>query len=507
MEQKDIEKVQAILRSDIKNSLKHGDIVQTIDLIDVFANSTVQINNILCDDEIEEIIDLISNQYIDINEDIQKGDDNIVVFYDQIGSTICLGEQYLRGLVANGYKVIYIYENKYRIDEGLLNDVKKLCNAYYFFKSNNVYQGDEYLGNIIRKIIIRENPSKIICHSPAAGALGMSVMSSIHGARKYRIVPGDHHFYIGRNCFDYFIEFRPFGWSTAIFERKIAPHKIYNLSYYPIVDDFCPFVGLPKETDDKIIFAVGGANYKFQGSNAISIIVERILLLCNHAVFVYLGQPNKDIIRLIRKHHWENRIFLLGYRRDFAAVIRNVDILVNSYPFSGGLICQTAAYYNKPILAFSEKAFFEEISVEHLLGNFTNSGKITFDSIDDVCQEAQRLVQDVSYRKEKGLMDNSMLQTKETFNQQLYSILQGESNTLSEELVAYIDRTQRIKWYISIQNDFLPSSLLPILRYFRFKSFCKFYFLFGDMVKHFKYSIAQIMASYTFVRKVFHHET
>lgn len=502
----DITKAQEVLRKDIHKSFKNGNVRKTISLIDTFATFTERFNNILRDDFIEEIIIGLSEQYITSKQDIENGGDkNTIVMYDQIGSSICLSIQYLRGLAACGYKIIYIYENynyNAKINDNLLSEVKKYSSEYHLISSRRLYDNGVFLGNTIRQIIIDANPSKILVHPQATGALGMSVMYSIHGAKKFRVVPGDHHFYLGYECFDKFIEFRPFGWSTAIYERKIPAEKIVNLNYYPIIDEFTPFGGFPDETKDKVIIASGGAGYKFLSSDFFYEAVERILVENKNVVFLFIGTPTIQMRQLFMQENMKNRIFLLGYRRDFAAVIKHIDILFNSYPFSGGLFCQTAAKFSKPILAYTTKDMIVENSVEDILCVGHTDQQVAITSKEDFFQYAKRLIDDKQYRQEKGEFLNSILQTEENFNHQLNSILNEEYPTLQSQNVEYVDRSQRINQYIYIRNNYNFDYLAVLSAEYRLSVFYKFWFLIKEMKKDFKYIVMKMFTNCDVIRNI-----
>lgn len=505
MELKDIEKIQSIVKTDMKKALRKGKVEKTIQLIDCFADTTQRINNILRDDEVETVIKELSNRYVDSSTDITDGDSNTIVMYDQIGTTACLGVQYLRGLAACGYKIVYIFENynfNAAVSPGLLEDIKKYCTEYYEFNSRKVYQNGQFLGNTIRDIIIKANPSKIIVHPQATGALGMAIMFSIKGARKFRIVPGDHHFYIGYDCFDRFIEFRPFGWSTAIYERHIPAEKVYNLNYYPIIDEFVQFQGFPEGTDGKVILGAGGATYKFQGSNVFYENLEEILSHSDKAVFVFMGRPSEQLMKLSQKESMRDKIFFLGYRKDFAAVMKNIDILINSYPFSGGLFCQTAARFSKPILAYSNEALRVENAVEDILGDAKNGEQITISDKSVFLEHAAKLIDSVDYRNKWGEFAHSIQQTEMNFNKELREILDETYFTLQGISVENVDRSNRIRQYIDIRNCGTPDHMAPISRLYRCKVFFTFRNLSESPLKKRKYIVNNILASYSLIRKL-----
>ena len=498
----DIEKLQARMKKEISRAIKKNKLQYSIELIDAYADSCQRINNILRDDEIESYLRTISESYIDRECSLPELDAKTVVLYDQIGTTICLGLQYLRALVDKGYNVVYIYESPiHPIKSDMLEEVKKVCKDYYIFSSRKVFDlKGKYLANEIRRIILKYRPANIIMHQEATGALAMTLMYSLAGITRYKIIPGDHHFYLGYDCFDYFLDFRPFGWSTSHYERRLPIDKIINNTYYPIINDNLDFQGFPSDTDGKVIVLSGGASYKFEGSNVFYELLEHILTI-DGVVFVFMGKPTSKLVEMKNDSRYANKIFFLGYRKDFSQVLKKIHILFNSYPFSGGLFCQTAAYYQKPIIAYSKDSLRSENCVEDILGLASNGSQITTTSIESFKKQVEKLIEDHNYYIEKGNECKKMLVTKEYFDNRLDRILRGECEHIPYNF-EYVDRSERIA--VNIQNNnkiepcvfLFPSKVLG-LRFFYFMRFLKL-----DLIKHFWYIFVHAFSNNVMLRKI-----
>jgi len=508
MDLKDIEKVQRILINDIDKQLSEGNLSRALYLIDTFADLTQRVNNILTSDYIECFLYDISKKYLDHSTDISDCNKKTVLFFDQIGTTKCLGLQYLRGLAANGYEIIYLFVSNnlsVSISDDLLDEVKKICKAYYLFNVHQIFVNGEYVGNVIRRTIVSYMPSILIDQSNAFGAVGASVIYSLKNIKKYKIVPGDHHFYIGTTCFDYFFEFRPFGWSTAFYERHIQAEKLFYLPYYPIIDEFKQFQGFPIDVTRKVVLAAGGVSYKFEGSDVFYKHLRNILTIHDNVLFMFIGNPSKQLVDMKRDEAISGKIVFLGYRRDFVAVIKNIDILINSYPFSGGLFCQTAAYFNKAILAFSDMESYLGNRIEDLLGDKGLQRSITFTSDAEFYSEAHKLITDIEYRQLRGNEIHTSLQTKEYFEERLGDILNGEFPTIDSKRIKFADRKKRIERYLYIYT-YKNSLILDILaKAYGLKIFVKFPFLVPDMKRLYKTFIKYVFLSKDKVRAIFHN--
>lgn len=481
-----IEHIQLALKKDISKQIEKGNVTEAIELIDVYGDVTQKVNNILRDNDIESYIQQISIRYIKQTKVTSAKDDNTVIFYDQIGSTICLGLQYLRGLVANGYKVIYIFENGlWPIDNNLLEEVKTVAFKFYIFNTKKKIENGKFIGNAIRDTIIQFKPSKIIVHPSAIGALGMSVLYSIKDIVKYRIIPGDHHFFIGYDCFDFFIEFREYGLSNALYERSIMSSQLIYLPYYPIIDEFIEFEGFPEEAKGKLIFFASGHSYKYLGSNEFYDICKYILEFEN-TIVLYAGEPSKSMLDAIQNKMIADRFIFLGYRKDLVQCIINCDVFINSFPFSGGLVCQTAARFKKPIVAYSTLKMITNNAVEDILGGSyrLTDKKITFDCLGKLYKHIEHLVKDIEYREFCGIESFSLLQTEMNFNKGLKNFLEDSTPCFLHSRISKNDRKYLINLYLRLQNESEPNVIIPLLNKYKFFFPVRFIFLWKDIIKH-----------------------
>lgn len=494
----DINKAQEILRKDLQKSLNEHKYSKSVKLIETFSEVTRRVNNIKKDDVIEDSLRQLSLlcKSENILIEYQK---RTVVFYDQIGTTVCLGVQYLRGLISAGYKVVYVYES-YRapISPELFNVITSLGIEYkLFYPSTPFFSNSCYIGKQIVDFIISIKPEIIVMHPSASDAIGMSVMYALKDIKKYYIVPGDHHFYAGMHSADYLIEFRDFGISVSVNERKINPSKIYKLPYYPIIDELSEFIGYPIDVSDKVVFVTAGATYKFLGSNLIYDIWKRILKYENTVIF-YMGEPGDSIKKFVKKEEFNHRFYFLGYRKDFIQCIKNADVFVNSYPYPGALVSQTAARFSKPIVSYSEEKDFLGKNIEEMLGGY---GRIlTKTSLDALYNYIDKLSTDRLYRESEGKKAKELLQTKEKFDRGLQRILNNECKTVDYVEELEVDPVLASAPYISQQNKWQPNIFVPLILQYGFLFLTKFAFFYKDILKN-PFYIMKFLALY--IRRIF----
>ena len=478
-------KIQATIKELMRKKLERGDVQSTIEMIDTFSDFTQKFNNIMRDQEIEEILKKIANIYIPRSNEPSNCDDNTILFYDQVGTTKCLGLQYLRALYELGYKIIYINECwVHAATSQFINLIKPLCSEIHIFNSRGSLFDDtkEFLGVTISKLIQTVPTNKIILQPASSGALGQIVLYSLRGYDIYRIVPGDHHFFIGYDYVHKFIEFRKFGISNAIYNRRITPNKIVRLPYYPVIDNIEKFGGLPKQLSNKVIFMAAGATYKFMGSDLFLKFIDWILETPNTA-FLFVGEAPKAFIKLSKKKKWKDRFFILGYRKDFVQIVQHIDVLISSYPFGGGLICQTAAYFEKPLLVYRKPEELEEYIVEDLMGDNGDDLSVTDTDLDAFHEHIKRLSNNKEHRISEGKNAKRLLQTESDFVNRLDHLLKNCYPSVSGNIKP-INFQYHVKNYFNIQNRYRASFLVPLLTRFGFKFFFLFPFLWKELFKN-----------------------
>lgn len=478
-----VTKVQSRLKSLMSEKLEQGDVQATIEIIDTFSDFTQRFNNIMRDSEIEGFLKEIAKRFIPISEATSKCDGKTIIFYDQVGTTICLGVQYLRALHDLGYSIIYIYECwVHDVSPQLLKIIKPWCSKIYTFNSRgDLFDAEKvFLGVKINRLINSINTNKILLHPASSGALGQSVLYSLKGYDIYRIVPGDHHFFIGYDYVKRFLEFRKFGISNAIYNRGLKPEQIVRLPYYPIIDNIGNFGGLPSQLEGKVIFMAAGATYKFIGSDIFLKFIDWILETPNTA-FIFVGEAPAYFVNHAKQEKYKDRFFILGYRKDFIQIIQHIDVLICSYPFGGGLICQTAAYFEKPLLVYRKPEELEEYIVEDLLGDNGDDLSITDTSLDSFHKHINRLATSEEIRISEGKNAKKLLQTETAFTTGLDKVLKDDYPCVSGS-VEPINFEYHKDNYLKIQNNYRASYFVPLLTRFGMTFFRKFSFLWREML-------------------------
>ena len=431
-----INSIYAFLKQKAIYYFKNKKYKKAIDYFDKCAILMHSINTIYYDSDIESTLIEISRKLI------QRSKPNLpvqnkFVFYDQIGSDKVLSIQYIKALISADVDFLYV------LDKGRHTDANEILNILKTYSKAKVleipYKLDEKLQQVqvIHDKIIDYCPSKIFIISPAEGAFGCLLISSLYGIERIRIVPGDHHFYLGVDCVDRFIEFRDFGKAIARQKRHIANDKLLTLQFYPIIPQSSFFIGFPKECKGKIKIYSGGASYKISGYNNIFInLLKQILNLSENIVFLYSGSPSLQLQKLASYDKYRGKIFFLGYRKDIVEVIRHIDIFMGTTPVIGGLMAQYSSILQKPILQYEPSELYQtsKHGVDSIVQREDGS-IIAYTDNNDFINYARKLIEDIDFRQCEGIRNNGAVISENIFNKSFSEILSNKYHQKDEIMV------------------------------------------------------------------------
>lgn len=391
-----------------------------------------------------------------------------VVFYDYYPhDNRGLSQQYLMALVENSVEFLYIIENW--IPEKT-EDIIKIVTGY---ERGDLLVLDSDLtevekAQIVNSKILEFSPDKALLHLLPWDVAGCMVFSRIQSITRYMIDLTDHAYWLGVNCFDYLIEFRSFGHVIANEKRGVGDNKIMKLPYYPVLSER-KFEGFSfNKEEDKIYFLTGGAYYKTYGDNYLFYeLLRNMLLKHSNLVILFAGSGNSSFIdNFIKENKFEQRLILLGDRKDIAQVFRNIDVFLATYPVGGGLMTQLAAMTDKPILAFvnnKNRSNFPESLMYHL----PKDVKLSFDNMDDFYQEVNLLVSSEEYRSKRAAMTANRIISFDEFNSLFNECILKNTIKNENKESFFIDYDYRVNMYLKIENDyfhFIPKSIIKTLK-------------------------------------------
>lgn len=450
-----------------------GDYEGAIHQVDMAAIVMYNLNNIYRDFDFETLLSDISKKILSQRITNYNSIKERFVFYDQIGNSSVLGLQYVRALISWNVEFLYILEQgRHTRPQQILAEVRSYNKATVL-----ILDQQSYVERIetAYKTIVDYRPEKAFLHAPAEGACGVVLWNALSQIERYRIVPGDHHFYLGTSVTDYAIEFRNFGVAIALEKRGFKIEQILKQSYYPIVIE-TEFQGFPLEvSSDKVIMFSGGAFYKTYGKkDAYFKIVKRLLDENSQLLILFAGTGvDEPFKKFITDNNYQNRLILLGYRNDISALFMKIDIYLGTYPICGGLMSQYAAYSAKPIVQYNTS----DLAVNSLEGiiDYSNSQrKIEITDLDTLCNYAKRLIDDKTFREKEGFDLKERIITESVFCDNLKKKI---SNNLCEDLMKSLPQINYDiipENYMETANRYTHIYEMFFLYNYRFSAFCFF---------------------------------
>ena len=403
----------------------------------------------LSDIAIEEALQTIAAANFEYYE--IKGLDNTVVLYDYFGlDNRGLTQQYLRALIQNRKRIIYILAH---------SDPKFYESDIYCelenYPDKEIYLIAEksYLGKVreVISILQKEQPSKALMHLAPWDVCAFMIFSLSKGIVRYQINLTDHAYWLGVGIVDVNLDFRSFGANLSIAKRKISRDKIKIHPYYPILNQH-DFEGLPVPIKQKKVILAGGSMYKILGENlAFLHLIKNVLLKDKSLLFLFAGSGNtKPINDFVKSHGLSDQFFLIGNRKDLTALLDHVDYFFTTFPLTGGLMTQIAAACAKPVFSFS----YPEYRFNDLDDLFCKKVKIiTYSTIETFVDGFFKVYEDKSFLKKYGLQLQSSIISTEEFGESLQEIFNG-----GNPYASIIEDKEDLSLSLEIMSDLLIKS-------------------------------------------------
>lgn len=403
-----------------------------------------------------------------------------ILFYDCFGwENRGLTQQYIRALIANGYEFLYIFENKdSRYSKKIEDELRLYPEKVQIFELDNSLSLLSRAESLHIKIA-EYNPEKALLHLSPWCSMALCVFYSFPEIEWININLTDHAFWLGASLFKKNIEFRDYGYTISREKRFFREDQLLCLPYYPIIEksDFLGFPNIP--LTNKVITFSGASFYKVYGEGgAYFKMLDRLLKENPEIVIFFAGTGDSTkFYEFIKRNKYEDRVALLGLRKDIALVFDNCDIYLGSYPFGGGLMSQYAAVMSKPILAYTS----EDLPVnflEALICHEKHIG-ITHTNLDDFYRYAKALVQDARLRRRKGEELSKAVISERAFNCELHSILSSGKTGRTMSLIN-INYERFCMLNIEVENKFLNTGKDFLVYQYRLRSivlFPKFFIL------------------------------
>lgn len=401
------------------------------------------------DEELENLLDSVSERII--TKKIRKQQTKKrIVFYDYfVLDNRGLTEQYLEALFSFDYELLFV---------GCRND-EKSKEIYAKLQNHNVTykivteRNEIKKAQIIYQIISDFSPQIIVAHtSPWDISAIMAINQFSDNCKRFLINITDHAFWLGAKVFDYFLEFRDYGYNISKTYRKIAENKLLKLPYYPNINKNITFEGFDFETRGKKLVFSGGSIYKIQGSTVFFDIVKHIISNFPDTIFLFLGNGDLEYIRdFIRENDFQGRVFCGTERKDIFEVFKHCDLYLNTYPLIGGLMTQYACVAGKLPLTLNDQNDPCN-GISELM--FNDCGlEIEFDNLDLLKSRINYYLNNLDILAIDGEKMKTSIISPEEFNRILYGYFESEYPTNKIAFNSYsIDIDKFAKQYIARLN-------------------------------------------------------
>ncbi len=493
-----VEKDYNNLKKIIKKELDRKNYEDCLNLISCAANIAYHLNFRFYDDELENYLKTIS---FDLIKDVDfESISGRWVFYDYFGlDNRGLTQQYLNVLDDMGVEYLYILE-KYTTEtnhKDIIEQVKKNDKAEIYINDSSL-DFKMQIENII-KVIREYKPEKSLLHFSPWSSLSIILWSKLNFVERYFINLTDHAFWLGKNSFDYCLEFREYGAYFSNKFRKIEKDKLLLSPFYPIIIEK-EFLGFPEKIEDKIKIFSGGSYYKIYGANNLFFeIVKNILNKYESTVLLFAGSGNdKPFKEFIEKNNFNKRIILLGHRSDINEVIKNCDIYLNTYPVGAGLLPLFPLLNSIPIISYGEKEL-EVMFIETVL--YKKGIDCTYINLDDFYKNFEYLIknyQSVSYDK------NLICPTRRDFLNNFKKIISEDIENKDIKDFEF-SKKRFFDLYLDTENNYLKEyDLIKFrwlgLKYFKYDFFGAFISTIKILINHRKLIIRKIVKKLKLVR-------
>lgn len=426
---------------------KRGNIEKALKSISVASIIAYKLCFIYKDDDLEHLLSDISSELLPKNEKETLLERYVLI--DAFGTpNKGLTQQYLRGLISMNVDFLYVSEN-------VLDSRKEIYNEVIYSEKGKlclVSKGkEEKRIKYVYDQVTEFQPSVVLAHISPWDVVATTVLYALPQCVRYNINLTDHAFWLGSGCFDYTLEFRNYGCTVSAERRGFDLSQILLNPYYPIIDD-TKFLGFPNINKEQVILFSGGAYYKIYGENyAFLHMIKHILSRNLNSILLFAGSGDeKPFRRFLQETHLEDRVFLIGHRKDINQVFAHCDIYLGTYPFAGGLMTQYAAYNSKPVVAFTKTDVTTNKIEDLIFQNDEAEIKLTYTDLDKYYSEIDRLILDVYYRREKGKILKRALMKKTDFDLNLKRCLSEKiGNQFSTMKINY---DERFSWYLELLN-------------------------------------------------------
>lgn len=390
------------------------------------------------DNLVEQAIKKLSTFVQKEDFDVQCKDEHIVFFDTFSRDRRGLSQQYIDAIGHSNAKCLYITENAKIYKTKLLAQLKSFENFEIILVPGNIKGLKK--SNWIYKKVMTYKPSKILLHiAPWSIECLVSMAAIPKSVIKYNINITDHTYWSGSSVVDQNIEFRDYGLNISQRYRGFNYKNLCLIPYYPIIEDH-PFMGFPCNIENKVVIFWGGTLNKVYGRGCFFLkLISHILHNNPQCICICAGGGDDAKLKeYILKEKLNLQWYHIGFRQDIFQVVNRCDIFINTYPFSGGLMSQYAAYCSKPIISYGD----EDDDLNYIERILNVDFQLTYTTPSSFYEAANRLIKDSSIRKSLGQRLKDAEFDREGFNKLFQNNVISKKITVTEKVLPDLSNSQ-----------------------------------------------------------------
>ena len=439
-----------------ENNVKKGKYECALAALSAYCNIQYNINQVYTDEKAENLVLDIGKRLVKTPKNYKR-ENNTVLFYDGFGLDLRgWGASFAKALTESDYDLIYVVpsSSKGKIPH-IEMEVKKGLGKLVFIEMNHSYVKWIYeLSNVFKTY----QPKASFFYTTPFDVSGAAVFDAYKGnLLRIQVDLTDHAFWIGVNAFDYAIHSRLPSASNMIYGRGVPLEKIKRMDCCPYINREMDSTPLPFDIEHERYVFSGGSLYKTLGDQDLYYyrIVDHILKEHKKIKFLFAGEgDDSELKKIIEKY--PGRAFHIHERSDFIRLFENCIFLLNTYPMFGGLMMRYAAMVGKVPLTLKHGN-----DHEGLLNDQDKRG-IEFDTYEDVIVEADKLIEDEVYRKQKEYDLVGSVMTEEEFTRNVKLLIEEQRTEYSFDKVKEIDtREFRAEYVKRLDPNEMLAKVIP----------------------------------------------
>ena len=440
------------LKKSARNALEKNDLKFAALCMQKAATLMYNSNPIYADVELEEDLHILEKKiFTDKINFIKKSDKKRIVFYDYfVLDNRGLTEQYLNSFFESEYEVLFIGCYKGEKSTEIYRKLKKYNFRTEIIIEKNIIKKTKR----IEKTIEEFKPEIILAHTAPFDVAGLVAIVHFQGkCKRYLSNITDHAFWLGTTIFDFFIEFRNYGYNISKKYRGISENKLLLLPYYPIINREINFDGFNFDTTGKKLIFSGGSIYKIQGSPVFLEIVKYILENHSDTIFLFLGNGDFSYLEnFVKENSFQGRFFYSKERKDIYEVFKHCTLYLNTYPMLGGLMTQYACIAGKLPVTLNTNGLHHCNNVDELLLGKTDIS-IQYKSKEDCERIIDYYLNNPNELESISRKIKSEIISADEFRKYLFGFFEGKNDSPIEKKYYDIDVKEWADGYLKRFNE------------------------------------------------------